>query len=185
MTLYTVSKILKESFWLLTICILIEILAGQILNSQEKIINIPIILAAVPVVNGIGGNIGSIMGAKLTSGLHVGFVKPDLKDKVLRGYISDIILLAIIVFILIAVLMSLILPLIGIQLSISVFKFIPVIFFGGLIMTLIVIVAGVFSAFIAFKKGMDPDNVVTPIITTSGDTFGISIIILLTLLVIL
>ena len=59
MTVYSVRKIVRESFWLLSICILIEILAGQILNSQEDLISIPILLAAVPVINGVGGNIGN------------------------------------------------------------------------------------------------------------------------------
>ena len=52
-------------------------------------------------------------------------------------------------------------------------------------MTALVVILGVVSAFISFKRGIDPDNIVTPIITTSGDTIGITIIIVLALLIVL
>jgi mgtE-like transporter len=191
MTVYSFRKIIKESFWLLTICILIEIVAGQALNSQEDIINIPLILAAIPVVNGIGGNLGSILGARITSGMHVGYIKPDIRDKTLMSNIVAILLLAIAVFIILVILMIIILPLTGIELSLPgesgagvIYKFTIIVIGAGLILTLTVIVIGIISAFWAFKRGMDPDNVVTPITTTSGDFIGITIVIILVILMV-
>ncbi|UCH88203.1 MAG: magnesium transporter [Thermoplasmata archaeon] len=184
MTIYSIRKIIKESIWLLTICILIEILAGQLLNSQEDIIEIPIILAALPLINGIGGNLGSILGARLTSGLHVGYLKPKYNDKILLGNVLNIIILAVIVFSILIGIMIVILPLTGVTISIPIFKFVIVIFCAGMIMTCLVVILGITSAFIAFKRGIDPDNVVTPIITTSGDMLGISIVIILVLMII-
>jgi mgtE-like transporter len=81
--------------------------------------------------------------------------------------------------------MVFILPLIGIPISISVFKYILIIILSGLILTVLVVVLGIISAFIAFKRGMDPDNMVTPIVTTSGDFIGITIVIVLTLILII
>jgi mgtE-like transporter len=185
MTVYKMQKIIKESIWLLTICILLEILAGQLLNSQEDIVGIPIILASVPVINGIGGNLGSILGAKLTSGLHVGYVKPSYSDKTVLSNVFNIIILALIVFAVLVVLMIFILPLSGIALSVPVIKFAVVVFASGVILTFLVVILCVISAFQAFKKGMDPDNVVTPIITTSGDLLGITIVVVLTLMLII
>jgi mgtE-like transporter len=179
------QNIIRESIWLLTICICIEILAGQILNSQDKFLNFQIILAAVPVVNGIGGNLGSILGARLTSGLHVGYLKPSYKDKTLLNNIFNIIILGVIVFSVITVLMVIFLPLSGMPLEMPVLKFIIITFSAGIIMTVLVIVLCVISAFQAFKRGMDPDNVVTPIVTTSGDLIGISIITILVMTILI
>lgn len=183
MTVYSIKKILRESFWLLTICIIFEILAGQILNSREDIISIPALLAAVPVINGVGGNIGSILGAKLTSGLHVGYVRPKFSDKAVINIFSSVLIFALLVFAILSVLMLIFLPFSGISMDIPFVKFFIVVFIAGLILTIIISIMGVFSAFITFKRGFDPDNVVTPIITTSGDTIGITIIIVLSLLI--
>jgi len=192
MTVYNFQKIIKESFWLLTLCILVEIIAGQALNSQEDLINIPILLAAVPVVNGIGGNLGSILGARITSGLHVGYIQPNFRDKTLVTNIFSIFALAIIVFFILVILMVFILPLSGISLEIknydfteSVIKFVIIVVGSGLIMTFLIVIIGTFSAFWAFKRGMDPDNVVTPIITTSGDLVGISVIVIFVLMIVI
>ena len=192
MTVYSFRKIIKESFWLLTICIFIEILAGQALNSQEDIINIPLILAAIPVVNGIGGNLGSILGARITSGLHVGYIKPDFRDKTLLSNIFSILALAFVVFIVLVLLMLVLLPATGIPLNLPgesgtgvIYKFIIIVVGAGFIMTTLIVIIGVLSAFWAFRRGMDPDNVVTPITTTSGDMIGITIIIVLVLMIVI
>jgi mgtE-like transporter len=192
MTVYNYRKIIKESFWLLTICILIEIVAGQALNSREDIINLPLVLAAIPVVNGIGGNLGSILGARITSGIHVGYIKPDFRDRTLLSNIFSILVLAVVVFIILVFLMLIILPATGIPLKLPgesgvgvIYKFIAIVLGAGLIMTFIIVVIGVLSAFWAFKRGIDPDNVVTPVTTTSGDMIGITIIIILVLMIIL
>jgi mgtE-like transporter len=184
MTVYSYRQIIKESIWLLTIFIIIEIIAGQLLNSQEKIIDIPVILAAIPVVNGIGGNLGSILGARLTSGLHVGYIKPEYRDKGVLENVSNIMVLAVIVFLILTGLMIIVLPLSGITIAMPLYKFFTVVFLAGLIMTALVVVLCIFSAFWAFKRGMDPDNVVTPIITTSGDMIGITLIVVFALILV-
>ena len=73
--IYSWKTIVKHGLPLLTICILIEIFAGQILQSnQQKLLFFPILLISIPVINGVGGNIGSILGARLASGLHLGTI---------------------------------------------------------------------------------------------------------------
>ena len=80
--IYSWKKIVKHALPLLTICIIIEIFAGQILQGkQEILILFPVFLISIPVINGVGGNIGSILGARLASGLHVGYISLDIKDK--------------------------------------------------------------------------------------------------------
>jgi len=71
--IYSWKNIVKHSLPLLTVCIFIEIFAGQILQGkQEMLVLFPVFLISIPVINGVGGNIGSVLGARLASGLHVG-----------------------------------------------------------------------------------------------------------------
>jgi mgtE-like transporter len=174
MAVYSAPKIIKESIPLLTICIGVEVLIGQVLNTQQSYMTIPIILALIPVINGVGGNIGSILGARLASGLHTGIIDLDFKDPELRKNMSSTFILGIITFSALGVLSYIIMPLIGINVAVVGFVRLMVIVLGaGILLVLSLICLSVLSAFYSFKKGIDPDNSVTPIVTTSGDALGI------------
>ena len=174
MSVYSAPKIIKESIPLLTICIGVEVLIGQVLNTNKNIMTIPIILALIPVINGLGGNIGSILGARLASGLHMGIIGLDLKGKELRKNVTGTFLLGLITFCILGVLIYLIMPVIGIDVTVIGFGRLMLIFIGaGLLLILSLIGLSVISAIYSFKNGIDPDNSVTPIVTTSGDALGI------------
>ena len=184
MGVYSAPKIIKESIPLLTICIGVEVLIGQVLNTQQSYMTIPIILALIPVINGVGGNIGSILGARLASGLHTGIIQLDFKDSELRKNMSSTFLLGIITFAILGALVYIILPIIGIDISVVGFgRLMAIVLGAGILLVLALICLSVISAFYSFKKGMDPDNSVTPIITTSGDALGILCLFLMVALI--
>lgn len=174
MGVYSAPKIIKESLPLLTFCIGVEVLIGQVLNTNQSMMTIPIILALIPVINGVGGNIGSILGARLASGLHTGIISIDLRDAELRKNVISTVLLGIITFFTMGILIYLLIPLIGINVSVIGFgRLILIVLGAGLLLILFLICLSVASAIYSFKKGLDPDNSVTPIVTTSGDALGI------------
>ncbi len=174
MNIYSAPKIIKESIPLLTICIGVEVLIGQVLNTNQSIMTIPIILALIPVINGVGGNIGSILGARLASGLHTGIITIDIKDKELHKNVTGTFILGIITFFILGVITYILVPLVGINVSVIGFLRLMTIMLGaGILLILCLIVLSVASALYSFKKGIDPDNSVTPIVTTSGDALGV------------
>jgi mgtE-like transporter len=174
LVVYSAPKIIKESIPLLTICIGVEVLIGQVLNTNQNIISIPIILALIPVINGVGGNIGSILGARLASGLHIGIIQIDFKGEELRKNMVGTFILGICTFSILALIIYLVMPIIGINVSVIGFWRLMIIIIGaGVLLILSLIGLSVISAFYSFKKGIDPDNSVTPIVTTSGDALGI------------
>ena len=80
--IYNWKRIVKHGLPLLTIAILIEVFAGQVLQGNQKLlVSIPIFLISIPVVNSVAGNIGSVLGARSASGLHVGYITHSLKDE--------------------------------------------------------------------------------------------------------
>lgn len=174
MAVYSAPKIIKESIPLLTICIGVEVLIGQVLNTNQGLMTIPIILALIPVINGVGGNIGSILGARLASGLHTGIIDVNFKDKELHKNMTGTLLLGLITFTILGLLIYFIMPIIGINVNVIGFaKLMTIVLGAGVLLILSLIGISVVSAIYSFKKGIDPDNSVIPIVTTSGDALGI------------
>lgn len=174
MSVYSAPKIIKESIPLLTLCIGVEVLIGQVLNTNKSLITIPLVLALIPVINGVGGNIGSILGARLASGLHTGIIGLDLKGVELRKNVTSTFLMGVITFSILGLLIYLIMPVIGINVAVIGFgRLMMIIICAGVLLILCLIGISVISAIYSFKKGKDPDNSVTPIVTTSGDALGI------------
>ena len=174
MTTYSAKKIVKESAPLLILLLAVEILVGQLLNAQKDLVIIPLILALIPVINGVGGNIGGVLGARLASGLHTGFIDTNLEGEELHKNIASAFILGIVAFSVLAVLIYIILPIVGINVNVIGFgKLVFIMVGAGLILTTIVIGLSILTAFYSFKRGLDPDNYVIPIVTTSGDVLGI------------
>lgn len=155
--------------------IALEIAAGQLLNQNEdKLIAVPVLLLMIPVINGVGGNIGSILGARLSSALHLGSIQLKGYGKELRKNVISAILLGIISYTSLAIIILVVSPLLGIQIEADFILKAGYIMIGtGLMLTFIVIVVSVFVARFSFEKGFDPDNTVIPIVTTSCDVLGI------------
>jgi len=179
MSIYTAGKIMKQSAPLLLMGVVGGIAGGQVLNSNQSVlIAFPVFLVMFPVVNALCGNIGSILGARLSSGLHMGTISAKSFDREFQKNISSALLLGIISYTVLTIFVLLISPVIGIEIESDIlFKAGYVMLATGLILTVIVIAVAVFVARFSFIKGLDPDNTVTPIVTTLCDVLGIIILI--------
>jgi len=84
MSYYNAMKIVKESLPVQIISIVICIIGGSFLNLNiENFLALPILLSFIPLINGIGGNISSVFGARLTSALHIGSIS-KVNDRELK-----------------------------------------------------------------------------------------------------
>jgi len=172
--IYSWKKILKNSFPILTLAVLVEIFAGQLLQfHQEKLILFPIFLITIPVINSVGGNIGSILGARLASGLHVGHIELDIKDKNMHKNFLHSLLIGLCTYAILAILIYYLSYFRNIQMIVGFMEFVSIIVGTGLLLILLISFISITTAFWSFKKGKDPDDFVAPVVTTVGDTFGI------------
>jgi mgtE-like transporter len=172
--IYSWKSIVKHSILLLTIAVVIEIFAGQILQgNQTMLLTFPIFLMSIPVVNSVAGNIGSILGARLASGLHVGYINYTLKDKRMHQNVFTAFLIGLFTYVILAILIYFIASFGGIQVGIGLMEFVSIIVGVGVLLILVVCLGSVVTAFWSFKKGLDPDDMVAPVVTTLGDTMGI------------
>lgn len=178
--IYSWKKIVKHGIPLLSLAVVIEIFAGQILQGkQELLIILPIFLISVPVVNSISGNIGSVLGARLASGLHVGYISLSLRDKEMKDNLSTALLIGVITYLILAIVIYYMALFGGLRMGISLVEFIAILVVTGFILVCIVSIVSVLTAFLSFKRGLDPDDMVAPVVTTVGDAMGIIILFLI------
>ena len=62
---------------------------------------------------------------------------------------------------------------------IGLIGFISIVLGAGILLVCVISLVSVFTAFWSFKKGLDPDDTVAPVVTTVGDTLGIVFLFLL------
>ncbi|KXA95140.1 hypothetical protein AKJ65_02445 [candidate division MSBL1 archaeon SCGC-AAA259E19] len=186
MSVYSFRKIISDSYRVLLAGVSIGLAAGYLLNVLQDIYaarTVAIILAMVPPINGIGGNIGSILGARLSSALHLGTISPELRGQGVLGVnLTASTLLGLVVYTFTG----------GLFFASSLFTGstfleslrIFVIFLGaGVILVGVVTFTSLTSAFFSYRRGTDPDNVVIPIVTTVVDVTGVaSLLIMVTII---
>ncbi len=158
--------------------LVIGIMAGQILAAyRERLLAIPVLLALVPAVNGIGGNVGSILGSRVASGLHLGGIWSN-RGSGFRRDMTAAFFLTIISFSFLGALAFTMGPFLGVDVPVRFLDLVLTPLLAGIglivVMGVLVIVVGMLS----HRYGWDPDNVVVPVLTTAGDTLGIVFLLL-------
>ena len=158
--------------------------AGGILNSSvETLLTNPSLLTLIPLFSGECGSLISILGARLSSGLHSGLVEPLRKPEgeALHNFLICFIL-AIVVFPFIGILAessSLMFGTIGVGFNVIL----PISTLSGLILLTIMVFVVYYISTISYNHNLDPDNIVIPISTSVTDSISSLILISVSLLI--
>jgi mgtE-like transporter len=173
--IYSWKKIVIHGLPVLTFVALIGVFAGQILQSREQmLVSLPILLVSIPVINSIAGNIGSILGARLASGLHVGYISISLKDKEMHQNLFISVLLGFITYFILAIVIYYVVVFSNIATEeLALTTFVGIFVLTGFLLICVVAVFSILTAFISFKRGLDPDDMVAPVVTTAADIMGV------------
>jgi len=178
--IYSWKKIVKHGLPLLSVFIFAEIFAGNILqNKQDMLILYPIFLVSFPVINGVAGNIGSVLGARIASGLHVGYIEISFFDKKMHDNLFSAIFIGLSSFFVLGLVIYYFSYYFLDQRHVSLFNFMFIILLAGFLLVFIVSIVSIVTAFYSFKKGFDPDDFIAPVVTTVGDVLGIFLLFLL------
>lgn len=170
---YRFTNIVKQSIGVLYLCGVLGIFSGIILHFKEKgLVLIPGLLILVPQVIAKSGSIGGIFGARFSSGMHLGFFTPFRVNKYLIGHLWA----AVGFWIAISPIAAFITYIGAVIMGIKITAILTLLYITG--GTLFVIV---FSSFIldfllasfSYRIGLDPSNIVIPLITSFGDIIGI------------
>ena len=148
------------------------LLAGTLLAVYtDQILLLPGIFLILPGLLEMRGNISGTFASRLSSGLYLGVINPKkIKTHLIKGNLIATFFLACIVS---SVLGCIAFLFNYIMLGIVSFKilFLPLI--AGLISNLIEIPLTLFLTIFLFKKGYDPDDIMGPFITSTGDIISI------------
>lgn len=180
---YETKTILKQSTPVLLLCSFLGGAAGGILNSAvETLLTNPSLLTLLPLFSGESGSLISILGARLSSGLHSGLVEPFKKPEgeAVHNFIISFIL-AIIVFPLIGLLAegsSYALGLVGVGFD----KIVEISTLSGVILVTIMVIIVYYVSVTSYNHNLDPDNIVIPISTSITDSISSLILISVSLL---
>lgn len=180
---YETNTILKQSTPVLLLCSFLGGAAGGILNSAvETLLTNPSLLTLLPLFSGECGSLISILGARLSSGLHSGLIEPFNKPEgeAIHNFIISFIL-AIIVFPMIGLLAegsSYALGVVGVGFD----KILEISTLAGVILVTIMVIIVYYVSITSYNNNLDPDNIVIPISTSITDSISSLILISVSLL---
>ncbi|MHA1299001.1 MAG: magnesium transporter [Candidatus Helarchaeota archaeon] len=177
MTRSVFLRIIEENLPVIILCLCIGIISGYFLNQAIMKETIGILLIS-PAIMATTGNIGSIFGSQLTTDLHSGILSAKFGNtRKLTIRIGGMVILSLLISSLIGIcayLISLILKLPGKEF----YHFMLLSVVSGLITSMLMVFISIFISFVSFSRGLDPDNFVTPLVSTISDFLSVLIIIL-------
>lgn len=164
-----ISKDFKESFFTLLLCIPGGLLSGIIIGVSTASLEVfPALIILIPGAIDMRGNIFASLGSRLGTYLHTGQISPSFKRvKILDQNIVSSFILTMFMSTYLGILASVLAKIVG--LKVTVVDMILVSILGGVFSAVFMLLITVVIAFFSFRKGWNPDNVTSPIITLTGD----------------
>lgn len=173
MTYYTIPGIVKRSLPVLFATSLIGIFSGQILNARiENLISVPSLLVLIPALIKVGGDTGSILGARLSSAFHLGMGGNMHKNPVVRNSLLGSLIVGISACFILSIVVWAVSNFMGIGLS--YITFLKICMIAGILELIVVYALTILIAFASHRFGLDPDDTVIPLIATLGDLIGVA-----------
>jgi mgtE-like transporter len=170
-------RIYRESLPVLLVSLAGGIFAGFVLGTpamREGLESSPGLLLALPAFLATRGNVYGALGARIASGLHQGIVEPHLEwqprlaSAVLAAIVNGVGISAFV-----ATSSWTVLRLTPGRSPAPLPELLGVLLLAG-IATSVVMIAGLLAlVFAGYRRGLDPDNLIGPIVTTLGDVFGV------------
>jgi len=151
------------------------LLAGSILGGMEaELASVPGLLVLVPAFLAIRGSVYGSLGARLSSALHQGLVEPtfDLDDRVVSAVVAAV-ANGVTASVFAAAVTVLVLS--GLGEPVAPLSTLVVVALVGAAMAGTALVATVLTVVIVgYRRGLNPDDLVGPAVTTAGDVFGMA-----------
>ncbi|MDZ7689508.1 MAG: magnesium transporter [Halobacteriales archaeon] len=170
------ARIYRGSLGILTVSLLGGLFAGSVLGVDrmaEAFTEYPGLLLLLPAFLATRGNVYGALGARISTGLHQGLIQPRLElDKRLVNAVIASLVNGITISVFIGFMSWGILRVLGRE-SAALGEIVGITLVAGLLTSVVMIVGLLLIVFGGYRRGIDPDNLVGPIVTTLGDMFGV------------
>jgi mgtE-like transporter len=170
------ARIYKQSIAILGVSLIGGLFAGSVLGADimaEAFTRYPGLLLLLPAFLATRGNVYGALGARISTGLHQGLIKPEFKrnerlvNAVVASFVNGITISVFIGFMSWGILFVL-----GRD-SAALGELVGITLVAGLLTSVVMILGLLLLIFGGYRRGIDPDNLVGPIVTTLGDMFGV------------
>lgn len=170
-------EIYRESLPILVVSLVGGILAGTVLGTdgmRQAFTDFPGLLLLLPAFIATRGNVYGAMGARISSGLHQGLLEPKFSrdDRLVAAVVSSFIN-GIGISIFIGILAWTILVVLPGREPAMLAELVAITFISGVLTSIVLICGLLLLVFEGYRRGVDPDNLIGPIVTTLGDVFGV------------
>jgi mgtE-like transporter len=172
MGVFDPKQMLARSIPILTLLVLVEMVGGSALGSSYDSIR-PIFLILLPPFLAIGGNVGSVFGSRVSSALHLGLIGPGVGESgALRANLVAMGTSGLVSYSFLGIVVYFVFTISG-NGDLGPAKFLAITLLSGSCLTLFTLGVSTWTCFTSFRRGLDPDDVVVPIVTTFTDLMGI------------
>jgi mgtE-like transporter len=166
-------RIVIESFPILVVAGTVDVLAGVLLEKRvNNLVVFPALLVMLPAFLEDSGSLGAILGARVSTKLHLGLLNDPRRPFASAG--EDFMLTfvyAVPVFVLLGISATIAADATG-KATPGMPKMIAVSMLGGFLATIGASAVGYLGAVVTHRFGLDPDNHSIPIVTSTLDLLG-------------
>ncbi|MHA2390465.1 MAG: magnesium transporter [Promethearchaeota archaeon] len=164
------KKIFKESIIVVIISSLMGLISGSVLSINEDMLYaIPILLLILPALNSLIGDISTVLVSRLTTHLYIGTLSPNIRPaKRLSEDFFGLFITLLLSLVFLVILGFTIGLLSGVNI-VNPFMIILIICLTVIIIFLAMFILSFVSSIFLFKRGMDPNNFLIPLITSLAD----------------
>ncbi len=150
------------------------LLSGVVLGGMRAELRaIPGLLVLVPALLATRGNVYGSLGARIATALHQGLIEPRVRggDRRLRAAAAAALGNGILTSAFASVVVFVVLQVLGAPVA-PFTRLVGVALVAGLLSGSVLVVVVVTVVFAGYRRGHDPDTLVGPLVTTTGDVFG-------------
>lgn len=172
---WTIRHIVGTMFPILIGLSVLEMGSGYVLEElQATYLGNPTLLVLVPVMIGMGGNLGAILSSRLSTRLHLGVLEFDPRDEMLWTNVLAILGLAATIFTALGVAAWVVGHVIAEPMALVDLLLISVV--SGMLLAAIAIVLSIGATYVSYKQGLDPDDTTIPVVTNLCDILGVIVL---------
>lgn len=173
---WSVLGIVRAMLPVLTVLTVVELGSGLVLDTfEETLLQYPTLLVLVPVTIGMGGNLGSILAARLSTAFHLGILSFAHDDDRLGGNALATGGLALTVFPPVGAGAWLLQTLLG-EAQLSLATVVAVASLSGLALAILAVLVAATVTYAAYRLELDPDDIVIPVVTNTCDVLGVLVL---------
>jgi mgtE-like transporter len=156
------------------------LLAGVVLGGMRAEFQaVPGLLVLVPALLATRGNVYGSLGARIATALHQGFVEPTLReyDERLQSAVAAAIGNGLLASTFAAVVAFFALRALGAAPA-PLWMLVSIALLAGVLSGIVLSATVLVVVFAGYRRGYNPDTLVGPVVTTAGDVFGVSFLLL-------